>query len=249
MKTIQNTSDLKAKLPMTAMRKTSLVAGAFYLLTFVSIPTLGLYISVHDPKFVIGSGPDAHVIIGGLLEIIVALSGIVTAITLFPVLKKENEGFALGLVASRILEASTMFVGVAFLLSIVTLRQAGVGPEALTTSHALSTLYDRIFLLGQSFMPAINDLLLGILLYRSRLVPRFLAVIGIAGAPMLVAGYLAIMFGLIEQRSALAGSSAILVALFEFVLGIWLVVKGFNTPPAAAVPVQNLYKLANRETA
>ena len=157
-----------------------------------------------------------------------ALAGIATAVTLFPVLKKQNESAALGLAAARVLESATIFVGVAFLGSIVVLRQAGAGADALVTSHVLTTLYDRIFLLGQSFMPAVNDLLLGFLLYKSRLVPRALSLIGLVGGPVLVAGYLAVLFGLIGQHVPLAGLSALPVALFELSLGIWLTVKGFN---------------------
>ena len=209
-------------------RKHSLAAGVFYLLTFVSIPTGVLYSSIHDPNYIIGAGPDTAAIIGGVLEIIVALAGIGTAVALFPVLKKQNESFALGLVAARILESGTIFVGVAFILSIVTLRQVGAGADGLVASHTLSALYDRIFLLGQSFMPAICDLLLGLLLFKLRLVPRALSVIGIVGAPILVVGYLAILFGLIGRLDPLAGLSALPVALFEFSLGIWLVLKGFN---------------------
>ena len=206
---------------MSPRRKTALVAGVLYLLTFVSIPTLFIY----------GPVKGANYIIGGILEIIVALAGIGTAVVLFPVLKKQNEAAALGLVASRILESGTIFVGVAFLMSIVTLRQAGAGAEALVTSHALATLYDRIFLQGQSFMPAICDLLLGFLLYKSRLVPRGLSLIGIVGAPLLLASYLAVLFGLIGQHAPLAALSALPVALFEFSLGVWLVVKGFQPSP------------------
>jgi len=216
---------------MSPRRKTALVAGVLYLLTFVSIPTLFLYGPVKGANYIIGAGPDTAAIIGGILEIIVALAGIGTAVVLFPVLKKQNEAAALGLVASRILESGTIFVGVAFLLSIVTLRQAGAGAGALVTSHALATLYDRIFLQGQSFMPAICDLLLGFLLYQSRLVPRGLSLIGIVGAPILLAGYLAVMFGLIGQHAPLATFSSIPVALFEFSLGVWLVVKGFQPSP------------------
>ena len=129
-----------------------------------------------------------------------ALAGIGTAVILFPILRKQNESAALGLVACRTLEAGTIFVGVAFLLSIVTLRQDGAGADALVPSHALVALYDRIFLLGQSFLPAVDDLLLGFLLYQSRLVPRALSRIGIIGAPLLVAGYIAVLFGLIAQH-------------------------------------------------
>ena len=238
------TSVSTARAPMSSQRKTALVAGVLYLLTFVSIPTIALYGSIHDPNYIVGSGPDTPVIIGGVLEIIVALAGIGTSIVLFPVLKKQNESAALGLVAARILESSTIFVGVAFLLSIVTLRQAGAGAEAVVTSHALISLYDRIFLLGQSFMPAIIDMLLGFLLYKSSLVPRTLSLIGIIGAPLLVAGYMAILFGVIGRHSPLAGLAAVPVALFEFLLGVWLVVKGFKSTTAATAHVQNLFKLA-----
>jgi hypothetical protein len=224
-------------------RKIAITAGILYLLTFVSIPTLTLYSKVKGANYIIGAGPDTAAIIGGILEIIVALAGIGTAVVLFPILKKQNEGFALGLVASRVLEASTMFVGVAFLLSIVDLRRDGAGSEALVTSHTLVFLYDRIFLLGQSFMPAVNDLLLGFLLYQSRLVPRVLSRIGIVGGVILIAGYLAVMSGLIEQDAPLRGLFALLVALFEFSLGVWLVVKGFNSSAIASLTE----KVANNE--
>ncbi len=210
-------------------RKIAVAAGVLYLLTFVSIPTLALYSSIHDPNYIVSSGPDTSVIIGGILEIIVALAGIGTAVALFPILKKQNESFALGLVAARILESSTIFIGVAFILSIVTLHQESVGTDAVITSHALAAMYDRIFLLGQSFMPAVCDLLLGLLLYKSRLIPRALALIGIAGAPLLVIGYIVVLFGIVDRISPFAALTAVPVAVFEFSLGVWLIVKGFNS--------------------
>jgi Domain of unknown function (DUF4386) len=220
-------------------RTVSLTAGILYLFTFVSIPTLSIYGAVKSANYVLGSGPDTAAVIGGISEIIVALAGIGTAVALFPLLKRQNETLALGLVAARILESSTIFVGVAFLLSIVSLRQAGAGSEALATSHALAALYDRIFLLGQSFMPAICDLLLGCMLFQSRLVPRALSLIGIVGAPVLLVGYFAVMFGLFGQHDAVTGIFAILVALFEFSLGVWLIVKGFNPSAVASLDARN----------
>ncbi len=220
---------------MNSHRKVSLTAGILYILTFVSVPTLVIYGPVKTAGYILGSGPDTSAILGGVLEIIVALAGIGTAVVLFSVLKKQNEIFALGLVAARVLESSTIFVGVAFLLTIVTLRQTGAGADALTTSHTLALLYDRIFLLGQSFMPAICDLLLGVMLYQSRLVPRGLSLIGIVGGPLLLAGYFAVMFGFLGQHDSLAGLSAVGVAVFEFSLGVWLIVKGFNPQAVAAL--------------
>jgi len=220
--------------PMSSLRKTSLLAGVLYLLTFVSIPTVALYGPIHLPGYIMGTGSDNPAIIGGILEIIVALAGFSTAVVLFPVIRKQNATAALGLVAARILESGTIFVGVAFLLSIVTLHKAGAGADALGISRALIALYDRIFLLGQSFMPAICDLLLGYLLYQSRLVPRPLSMIGMLGALPLIVGYIAMMFGIVERNSPMAGLSAVLVALFEFSLGIYLVVKGFKPSPITA---------------
>jgi hypothetical protein len=211
------------------MRKTSLAAGIIYLLTFVSIPTLALYGSIHEPNYILGSGPDTRVIIGNILEIIVALAGIGTAVVLYPVLKKQNEGVALGLVGSRVLEAATIFAGVMFLLTVVTLRQNSAGEDALSISHTLVIMYDRMFLVGQSLMPAINDLLLGFLFYKSRLIPRSLAVIGLIGGPVLIAGDICVLFGVIGQHDPSTGLFAVPVALFEFSLGIYLTVNGFRS--------------------
>src|SRR5438034_8097878 len=201
-------------------RKTSLVAGALYLLTFVSIPTLALYDPVRDLNFIVGPGPDTGVLFGGILELIVALAGIGTAVALFPVLKRQSEGRALGFVTSRVVEGSAIFVGVACLLTLVALRQAGLGPDALITGRALVAMYDRMFLVAQSFMPAVNALLLGSLLFQSRLVPRVLPAIGLIGAPLLVAADIAVLFGLIDRTSSPALLPAIPIALAELSLGV-----------------------------
>src|SRR5438477_12679163 len=131
---------------MHLLRKNYLVAGAIYLLTFISIPTLALYAGVRDPNFIVGLGPDSGVLFGAILELIVALAGIGTAVALYPVLKRQSEGRALGFVTSRVVEGSAIFVGVACLLTLVTLRRAGLGPDALITGRALVAMYDRMFL-------------------------------------------------------------------------------------------------------
>ncbi|MBM7798159.1 hypothetical protein JOE57_001080 [Microlunatus panaciterrae] len=220
---------------MSSLRKTSLVAGALYLLTFVSIPTLALYGDVlNDAKYITGPGPDTPVIIGGVLEMIVALAGIGTAVALYPVVKRQNEGIALGFVGSRTLEAAAILVGVVSLLSIVSLRQAGAGANALVTGQALVAGYNWAFLLGQSLMPVMNALLLGSLLYRARLVPRVLPLLAFVGAALLLASDLAVMFGLWERVSAPSGLLAIPIALWEFSLGVYLVVRGFRPSPITA---------------
>jgi hypothetical protein len=216
---------------MSPLRKTSLVAGVLYLLTFVSIPTLGLYGSVHDPNYVLGPGPDTGVLVGGILEVIVALAGVGTAVVLFPVLKRQNESMALGLVGSRTLEGAGILAGVACLLTIVNLRQVGAGTAAMIAAQTLAILYDRIFLLSQSLMPAVNDLLLGILLYQSRLVPRLLPLIAFVGAPLLLVSDIAVLFGVWDRTSTATALAALPVAVFEFAFGVYLVVKGFRPSP------------------
>ena len=226
---------------MNPSRKTALVAGVLYLLTFVSIPTLFLYGPVHDPKYILGPGPDTAVIIGAILEIIVALAGIGTAVALYPVVKRQDEARALGFVGSRTLEAAAIFAGVACLLSIVTLRQAGAGANALVAAQALVALYDRTFLISQSFIPAVNALLLGSLLYQSRLVPRVLPLIAFIGAPLLVASWIGVWFNLWGQTSTATALGALPVAIFEFSLGVYLIVKGFRPSPILSSDLYSLW--------
>jgi hypothetical protein len=206
-----------------------------YLLTFVSIPTLFLYDQVrHNPKYILGPGPDTAVLFGGILEIIVALAGIGTAVALYPVVKRQNEGIALGFVGSRVLEAATIFAGVMILLTVVTLRQSGAGAGALVTGQTLVAMYNRIFLLGQGFIPAVNALLLGSLLYQSRLVPRVLPTLGFIGAAVLVASDIGTLFSLWGQFSTPAALATLPIALWELSLGVYLSVKGFKASPITA---------------
>src|SRR5665811_1304938 len=137
---------------MTSTRKISLTAGVFYLLTFVSIPILFLYTPVREAGYIVGPGPDTRVFIGVVLELIVALAGIGTAVALYPVVKRQNEGVALGFVAVRTLEAGAIFAGVVTLMAVVALRQAGPGPGELATGQTLIDLHDWTFNLSQSLI-------------------------------------------------------------------------------------------------
>jgi hypothetical protein len=223
------------RIPMSSTRKTALVAGIFYLITFISIPTLALYGPIKNHRdWILGSGGHTAVLVGGFLEVIVALAGIGTAVTLYPVVKRQNEGAALGFAAARVLEGSMIFAGVVSLLSLVTLRQdlggaAGANAAGLVTTAASHVaVYQWTFLLGQTLMPAINALLLGSLLYRSRLVPRILPVMG------LISAVIAKLFGGIDHYTAWSAIATLPVAAWEFSLGVWLVVKGFRPSPITA---------------
>jgi hypothetical protein len=221
---------------MNSLRKTSLVAGVFYLLTFVSIPTLALYGAVRGPNFIVGPGPDSPVLLGAFLEMVVALAGIGTAVALYPVVKRQNEWFALGFVTSRTLEAATIYAGITSLLTIVTLRQAGAGAAALVTGHALAAQYAWTFFFGQSFFAAINGVLLGSLMYQSRLVPRWLPVLGFVGAALLLTSWAATMFGLLGPGTVnlVVVLAALPIAVWEFSLGVYLTFWGFKPSPITA---------------
>ncbi len=242
MATTVRTTATKAatRIPMTSTRKTALVAGIFYLITFVSIPTLALYGAVENHRdWILSSSGHTGILVGGFLEVIVALAGIGTAVTLYPVVKRQNEGVALGFVTTRVLEAGMIFTGVVSLLSLLTLRQdlggaAGANAASLVTTAASHVaVYKWTFLLSQSLMPVINALLLGSLLYRSRLVPRVIPMMGLIGAPILLASVITTMFRTDHQITVLA-LGFLPVAAWEFSLGVWLAVKGFRPCPITA---------------
>jgi hypothetical protein len=219
---------------MSPLRKTALVAGAFYLLTFVSIPTLALYGAVRGPNYILGPGPDTPAIVGALLEMIVALAGIGTAVALYPVVRRQGEARAMGFVGARVLEAATIYVGMVSLMSIVTLRQAGAGAGALATGQGLAAQYYWSFFFAQSFIPAVNAVLLGSLLYQSRLVPRALPVLGFLGAALLLASWFATLIGLLGPITPASALLALPIALWEFSLGVYLVLRGFKPSPVTA---------------
>jgi hypothetical protein len=228
--------DHNPAMPRTTLspsRKIALAAGILYLLTFVSIPQFALYTSVRDPNYLVGPGPDTGVIVGGILEIIVALTGIGTAVALYPALKRQNQILSMGLIGSRIMEAGTIFAGVVCLMTMVTLRKSGVGTEGLAIGRMLIAQYDW-FHLGQNLMPAVDDLLLGYLLYQSRLVPRVLPVLAFIGVPVLLANTVILMFGITGLALTLTTLAVIPIALFEISLGVYLAVKGFKPTPITA---------------
>ena len=144
----------------------------------------------------------------------------------------------MGFVASRVMEATLIVVGVVSVLTMTTLRQdvEAADPAALlVTGHALSTFYDWTFLLSQSLLPVVNALCLGSVLYRSGLVPRILPLIGLIGAPLLLLSDIAIFFGLLDRVSPVVLLGALPIAVWEFSLGVYLVVKGFRPTAAKAL--------------
>lgn len=222
---------------MDPLRWTALLGGALYLLTFASsIPAVFVLDPVlSDPGYVLGSGADTRVVLGCILDIVNTLACIGTAVVLYPVVKRFSPRLALGFVASRILEAALLSVAVVSLLAVVTLRQdlgttGGDADALVTVAAALVAVRDWAFLLGTGLAVA-NALLLGTAMFRSRLVPRIIPLMGLVGAPLLLTANVATMLGTNEQFSVLSALALPGIFFWELSLGIYLVAKGFR--PAA----------------
>lgn len=218
---------------MESTRRTAALAGVCYLITHVaSIAALVLYGPVlNNRNYVTGPGADTRILVGGLLEVIVALAIVGTGVTLYPVVRQHSPAGALGYAALRTMEAATILVGVVTLLGVVTLRQqfAGQPDRSLTTAgQALVAVHNWTFLIGPGLVLGTNTVVLAYALYRSGLVARFIPVLGLIGGPLVLASDLAVMFGVYPQISAIAGLGAVLVFAWEICLAVHLIVKGFR---------------------
>jgi len=260
---------------MDSVRKSALVTGVLFIVTFItSIPALGLYGPVlNDSHYILGAGADTRIFVGAFLEVLLAISGIGTAVAIFPVVKRQNESIALGYVAARIVESTIIAVGIISLLAVVTMRReyagSGVDPTSLVIAgktlviisllavvtmrrdfagsggadattlviagHTLVAIHKWTFLLGPGYCAGIeNGLMLGYLIYRSGLVPRPIAVLGLIGGTLAFVAATAELFGLFPQVSAAAAILVLPEALFEASMGIWLTFKGFRPSPITA---------------
>ena len=224
---------------MTPERRTALVAGLLYLVTFVSSIPAALLLSpvLTDPNYIVGPGADGQITLAAALDMVNALACIGTAVALYSVVKRQHEGFALGFVTTRMFEAAVIVIGVVCVLSVVTLRKDGVtGTDAaslVAVGRGLVALRDWTFLLGPSLMPAFNAALLGYLLYTSRLVPRIIPTVGLVGAPLLFASTVATMFGINDMTSVGTAIATLPIFLWELSVGLWMTFRGFN--PSAPI--------------
>jgi hypothetical protein len=234
---------------MTSTRKSAVLAGMFFIVAAVAaIVGLALYDPIlNDSRYIVdGSADDTQVLLGALFELILAISVIGTAATLYPIVKRENEGIALGYVAGRVSEAVIIVVGIISLVSIVTLGQdsaGGAGDQTaalVTTGEALVAIHDWTFLFGPGLAIGVNTLLLAYLMYRSGLVPRPIAVIGLIGGPLIFASSTAVLFGLYEQVSAWGSIAAIPVFTWEMSLAVWLIARGFKATAITSGATQRI---------
>ncbi len=218
----------------TSDRKLALIAGVLFVLTFVtSIGAVILYGPVHDhPNYITGAGADTRVLLGAFLEMLLIVANIGTAIALFPILKRQNEALALGYVTARLVESGFIAVGILSVVSVVTLRQDAAGGDAgslLAVGQSLIAIKDWTFLLGPGFIVGIgNGMMLGYLMYRSGLVPRRMAMLGLIGGPLICVSGIAVMFGAFEAGSIWQGLATVPEFVWELSLGVYLTVKGLK---------------------
>jgi uncharacterized protein DUF4386 len=226
---------------VSSERKISLAAGVLFLITFItSIPALGLFQPVlDDPEgYIAGGGEDNQIYLGALLELLLIIANIGTAVVLFRVLRRQNEILALGYVTARVIECVFIAVGVLAVLAVVTLRNdvGGDGGSAVGAyAESLAAIKDWTFLVGPGFIVGIgNGLILGYLMYRSGLVPRGMAMLGLIGGPLICLSGIAALFDVIDAPSTWQGLATIPEFLWEMSLGIYLTVKGFRPSPITA---------------
>ena len=220
---------------MDSTRRTSFITGVLFIITFVtSIPAAFLLYApvLDDASYVVGAGADRGVALGAFLEVLLIVANVGTAVALFPILKRQSEPLALGYVTARLVESTFIAIGIVSLLAVVTLRQdaAGGDPSSLVTAgQSLVAVHDWTFLLGPNWVVGVgNGLILGWLMYRSGLVPRGMAILGLIAGPVLLAGGTAALLGVIEPDSALKNLTAAPEFVWELSLGIYLTVKGFK---------------------
>jgi hypothetical protein len=222
---------------MSPSRQIAFVTGVLFLITYAtSIGALALFQPLLDDPvgYVTDGGSDDRIIFGAVLELLLIIANIGSAVVLYPILRRQNHILALGFVSARIIESVFIAVGILAVLTIVTLEQDIAGAEAGTIGYALAALKDWTFILGPGFVVGVgNGLILGYLMYRSALVPRSLAALGLIGGPLICASGIAVMFGVIDLSGTAQGIATIPEFFWELGLGLYLTVKGFSLSPIA----------------
>jgi hypothetical protein len=222
---------------MNSNRKTAKIVGVLFILAAVTaVIGLNLYNPIlNGPDYLLkGSEHANQVILGAVMELILVVSAVGTATTMFPLLRQYNETIALWHVCFRFLEAIIITIGVISVLSLLTLSQEFVAAGAPDPSsfHSsgiiLQAIHDWTFMLGPLFMLGINTVMYSYIFYKTKLVPRFISILGMTGASCVFICSLFVMFGVFPQISFWGAVLAVPVAANEMILAVWLLVKGFN---------------------
>jgi len=191
-----------------------------------------------NPGLITGTGadPTASVALGAVLELFLIIANVGTAVVLYPILKRQSEVGAVGYVSARLVEGMFIAIGIISLLTFLLMRQQATAGADAALGEAFVAIYDRAFLIGPGFFAGLaNGVILGYLMYRSGLVPRWMAMLGLIGGPLVMASGIAIMFDVTERGSSLQGIATIPEFFWELSLGIYCIVKGFRPSPILAM--------------
>jgi Domain of unknown function (DUF4386) len=216
-------------------QKIARIFGLLYLMTFVtSILALLLFQPVLDDPigYVANGGSDNRIFFGALLELLLIIANIGTAVVIYPLVKRQNHVLALGYVTARIVECTFILVGILAVLSVVTLSQQDAGGDEGAIAYTLAALKDWTFLLGPGFTVGWgNGLILGYLMYRSGLMPRGLAMLGLVGGSLIILSGTLVMFGVAELHGTLQGIATVPEFIWELSLGLYPLIWGFRRVP------------------
>ena len=211
------------------------IFGWLFVATFVtSIPAYFIFYAPvrDDPGLITGAGadPTASVALGATLEVLLIIANVATAVVIYPILKRQSEIGAIGYVSARLVEGMFIAIGIISLLTFLFMRQEASAGADSALGEAFVAIYDRAFLIGPGFFAGFaNGVVLGYLMYRSGLVPRGMAMLGLIGGPLLMATGIAIMFDVTERGGTLQAIATIPEFFWELSLGIYCIVKGFRS--------------------
>ncbi|MFC0476280.1 DUF4386 domain-containing protein [Robertmurraya beringensis] len=198
---------------MINKRAAKLVGVLFILAAVSAVAGVLLYDPILNGSDYLSNGSKHanQIIWGALMELILVVSAVGTATTMFPILRRYNETIALWHVCFRFLEAIVITVGVISVLSLLTLSRefiAAGAPDAAafqTSGTVLKAIHEWTFMLGPNFMLGINTMMYSYIFYKTKFVPRFIPILGMTGAALVFVCALLVMFGVIEQVSVWGG--------------------------------------------
>jgi hypothetical protein len=215
-------------------QKDAITTGAFFITaTIAAIIGISLYDPIlNDSNTLSAASANSNQIeLGALFELILAFANIGTGIMLFPFLRRYSESWGLAYACFRLLEVVFILIGIISLLSIVKLSQEYTGSELASLQAAartLKTIHSWSFILGPHFMLGINTFIYSYIFYQSGLVPRKLSILGLGGAVLIFIAAVQEILGYIPHFSTQIIPYAFPIAIYEMILAVWLIRKGFN---------------------
>jgi hypothetical protein len=222
---------------MDHTRKTSFIFGLFFAGTFVfAIPAPFLYSSLLDgPGDIHLQGLETRIALGACTQVLLTICNVATAVVLFPLARRYSETLAFGYLAVRIIESLIILTGDISLLSVITLRNAlpdaGTADAFNTAHHALLAVREWTLLFGPQFCSGLgNGLMLGFLMYRTRFMPRNMALLGLIGGPLALAGGVLVLFGRIGMHSPALLAFTALEIIWELSITVYAIARGFKAP-------------------